>query len=59
MLLLTSKDDPLIPLHLLIYATQTAVSTGACIADSLTWGLSTAQLISRGQLYVPYLLLCE
>lgn len=58
-LCLTSIDDALIPLHLLIYATQTAVSTGACIADALTWDISTAQKISLGQLYVPYLLLCK
>ena len=56
---LTVIDDALIPLHLLIYATQTAVSTGACIADALTWDISTAQKISLGQLYVPYLLLCK
>ncbi|KAG6988979.1 hypothetical protein G7Y79_00066g094970 [Physcia stellaris] len=51
------QDDALIPLHLLIYATQTAVSTCACIADALTWDISTTQKISLGQLYVPYLLL--
>lgn len=52
-------DDPLIPLHLLIYATQTAVSTSACIADSLTWSISASQKFSLSQLYVPYLLLCK
>ena len=58
-LCLTWTDDALIPLHLLIYATQTAVSTCACIADALTWDISTTQKISLGQLYVPYLLLCK
>ena len=56
---LRCTDDPLIPLHLLVYATQTAVSTSACIADSLTWSISPSQKFSLSQLYVPYLLLCK
>jgi len=53
-------DDPKVPLHLLIYAMQTAVTTATCIADYLSWsGFSNTQKIELGKLYVPYLALCE
>ncbi|KAI5366394.1 Putative sigma intracellular receptor 2, EXPERA domain-containing protein [Septoria linicola] len=52
------RDDPKVPLHLLVYAIQTAVTTATCIADYLSWsGHSTAEKIELGKLYVPYLAL--
>lgn len=53
-------DDPKIPIHLLVYAVQTAVTTATCIADYLSWtGFSNAQKIELGKLYVPYLAVCR
>ncbi|KAF2484965.1 transmembrane protein 6/97 [Neohortaea acidophila] len=52
------RDDPKLPIHLLVYAVQTAVTTLTCIADYLSWtGFSNAQKIELGKLYVPYLAL--
>ena len=31
------RDDPKVPLHLLVYAMQTAVTTATCIAEYLSW----------------------
>lgn len=51
---------PLIPVHLLVYSVQTAVTTVTCIAEYLSWThLSTADKVNLGYLYVPYLALCE
>jgi len=54
-----SADDSLVPLHLLVYAVQTAVTTITCIADYLAWPISNAEKFGLGQLYVPYLALCR
>lgn len=55
-----TEDDPKLPIHLLVYAVQTAVTTLTCIADYLSWtGFSNAQKIELGKLYVPYLALCK
>ena len=52
-------DDPKLPIHLLIYAVQTALTTATCVADYLSWsGFSNAQKLELGKLYVPYLALC-
>lgn len=54
------SDDPKVPVHLLIHATQTAITTATCIADYLSWpGYTNAQKIELGKLYVPYLALCK
>ncbi|KAK4498951.1 hypothetical protein PRZ48_009462 [Zasmidium cellare] len=51
------RDDPKVPIHLLIYAMQTAVTTATCIADYLSWsGYENAEKIELGKLYVPYLM---
>ncbi|OCL02605.1 hypothetical protein AOQ84DRAFT_327175 [Glonium stellatum] len=51
-------DDPKFPLHLLIFATQTGVTTFTCIADYLSWGdISQDSKMTLGALYVPYLIL--
>ena len=58
--LTTRADDPKVPIQLLIYAVQTAVTTATCIADYLSWsGFSNTEKIELGKLYVPYLALCE
>lgn len=52
------SDDPKVPLHLLVFALETAVTTATCVADYLSWtGYTTAQKIEIGKLYVPYLIL--
>jgi hypothetical protein len=52
-------DDPRVPVHLLVYAVQTAVTTATCIADYLSWSeYLNSQKIELGKLYVPYLALC-
>jgi hypothetical protein len=57
--LIRSPDDPRLPVHLLVYAVQTAVTTATCIADYLSWSdYENAQKIELGKLYVPYLALC-
>jgi len=54
------RDDPKIPIHLIIYAMQTAITTATCIADFLSWSdISAAEKVGLGQLYGPYLALCR
>lgn len=54
------SDDPKIPIHLLIYAVQTALTTTTCIADYMSWtSYTSAQKMEIGKLYVPYLALCK
>lgn len=53
-------DDPKVPVHLLVYAVQTAITTATCIADYLSWSdFQNSQKIELGKLYVPYLALCK
>ena len=53
-------DDPKIPIHLLAFAVQAAITTSTCIADYLSWStFSNSEKIELGKLYVPYLALCE
>jgi hypothetical protein len=59
-MLMRDIDDPRIPIHLLIFAVQTAITTSTCIADYLSWTtVTSAQKLELGKLYVPYLALCE
>ncbi|GAB7355891.1 hypothetical protein MBLNU459_g6539t2 [Dothideomycetes sp. NU459] len=54
------RDDPKVPLHLLVFALQAGMTTLTCIADYLSWsGYSAADKIELGKLYVPYLALGE
>ena len=54
------SDDPKVPLHLLIYACQTGITTLTCIADYLSWpSYTNAEKIQLGYLYVPYFALCK
>ena len=53
-------DDPLLPLHLLVFAVQTAVTTLTCVADMVSWTMiSWEEKSALGWLYGPYLALCE
>ena len=52
-------DDPLVPLSLLIYSVQTAVTTLTCIVDYLSWNVDAKVKLDLGALYGPYLLLCK
>lgn len=59
-ILLTRRDNPLIPLHLLIFAVEVAVSTYACTLEMLSWeDYSTDELKQLSALYIPYLGLGE
>ncbi|KAM0718538.1 hypothetical protein Q7P37_005608 [Cladosporium fusiforme] len=52
------RDDPKVPVQLLVYAVQTAVTTATCIADYMSWSdFQNAQKMELGKLYVPYLAL--
>lgn len=55
---LTKLDDPKVPLHLLIFALETAITTLTCLAEMLSWTTHSAeQKIQLCYLYVPYLAL--
>lgn len=57
--MLTPLDDPLVPVHLLIYAVQTAMTTLTCIVDYMSWTVDAKVKMDLGALYGPYLLVCE
>ncbi|KAA6414499.1 MAG: Integral membrane [Lasallia pustulata] len=51
---------PLLPLHLLLFAAQTGITTLTCVVDMVSWtGTSWAVKRALGWLYGPYLALCE
>ena len=53
-------DDPKVPIHLLIYACQTGITTMTCISEYLSWdSFTNEQKLSLSGLYVPYLALCK
>ncbi|KAF2431560.1 hypothetical protein EJ08DRAFT_696353 [Tothia fuscella] len=55
-LALVRGDDEMVPVHLLVYAVQTALTTATCVADYLAWeGVSAEVKMGLGGLYVPYL----
>lgn len=46
------------PVHLLVFGVQTAITTLTCLVDMLSWpGYTIAEQTSLSSLYVPYLLL--
>lgn len=52
------RDDILVPLHLLIWACETALTTLTCVVEAMSWdGLTGQEKAALAQLYVPYLLL--
>lgn len=53
-------DDPLVPLHLLLWAVQTGVTTLTCVVEAMSWeGFTGQEKGGLAQLYVPYLVLGE
>lgn len=52
------RDDPLVPLHLLIWSIETSLTTLVCVVDVLNWpGYSGQEVLALQQLYVPYFVL--
>ncbi|KIX93579.1 uncharacterized protein Z520_10757 [Fonsecaea multimorphosa CBS 102226] len=52
------NDHPLVPLHLLIFSLEVAVTTLTCVVDISAWaGYTSAQKSDLYGLYVPYLVL--
>jgi hypothetical protein len=50
------KDDPLVPVHLLVWAVQTAVTTGTCVVEYMAWeGVEDGVVGGLHGLYGPYL----
>ncbi|KAE8145255.1 putative integral membrane protein [Aspergillus avenaceus] len=55
---LIPTDDPLVPVHLLVFGTQSFVTTSACLAEVWGWDDRTvAQKQNLTMLYAPYALL--
>jgi EXPERA (EXPanded EBP superfamily) len=53
-------DDALVPLHLLIWSVETAMTTLTCTVEAMSWkGFTKEERIALAQLYVPYLVLGE
>ena len=53
-----TSDDPLVPVHLLIFSVQTAITTLTCVVDYMSWNVATKGKMDLGSLYLPYLILC-
>jgi len=52
------RDDPKVPLHLLVFACQAGLTTLTCVADYMSWSsFSSQDKLNLGGLYVPYLVL--
>ncbi|KAF1982689.1 hypothetical protein K402DRAFT_362573 [Aulographum hederae CBS 113979] len=49
------RDDTKLPLHLLVFACQTALTTLTCIAEAMSWeGFTSEDKLNLASLYVPY-----
>jgi hypothetical protein len=52
------RDDAMVPLHLLVWSIETAVTTLTCAVEAMSWqGYSRKEQSALLQLYLPYLLL--
>jgi len=52
------RNDPKVPLHLLVFALEVAITTLTCVSDYLSWSpFSNEKKLQLGYLYVPYLAL--
>ena len=52
------RDDAMVPLHLLVWSIETAVTTLTCVVEAMSWpGYSRKEQSALLQLYLPYLLL--
>jgi len=47
----------MVPVHLLIYAVQTGVTTLTCVMDYVSWDVPMKVKVDLGGLYGPYLAL--
>jgi hypothetical protein len=48
----------LVPLHLLIWACETALTTLTCLVEAMSWeGFTGQEKVALAQIYGPYLLL--
>ena len=57
---LTETDNPLVPLHLLLFAFETAITTLTCIVEILAWqDFPREDLVNILWLYGPYFALGE
>jgi hypothetical protein len=55
-----TPDDPLVPLHLLVFGLECSITTAVCVIDFMNWSdFSHADKIELGKLYGPYLALCK
>lgn len=55
-----NKGHPWLPLHLLIFGAQTALTTFTALVEMLSWpGYTTSEQVRLCSLYVPYLALGE
>lgn len=54
------RGDPLVPLHLLVWAVQTGVTTLTCLVEAMGWeGFTREERVGLAGLYAPYLALGE
>ena len=52
------RDDTLLPLHLMVWACETMLTTLTCVVEAMSWeGYTVQEKVALAQLYVPYLLL--
>jgi hypothetical protein len=52
------RDDVLLPLHLMVWACETMLTTLTCVVEAMSWeGFTVQEKVALAQLYVPYLLL--
>ena len=50
------KDDPMLPLHLLIFSLETGITTLTCLVEMLSWnGYTSQEIVRLSTLYGPYL----
>lgn len=57
---LTLQDDALLPLQLLVFALETALTTLTSTLEMLSWeGYTSAEQQRLCGLYLPYLALCK
>lgn len=55
-----AADDPMVPVHILMWSVQTFVTTSTCLAEVWEWtDRTTEQKYNITSLYAPYILLGE
>ncbi len=52
------KDDYMVPVHLLVWAVQTVITTLTCIVDFMSWeDITREETVGLAGLYCPYCVL--